>query len=103
MAHCRYEELEDLEGILVEIRSWEGIREPKPGIFYLGGKGFLHFHSKGEERWADIRAGRDWGTPVGIPRHAPGGALPAFLGIVRERYLATRAWKEPRKDRKDRG
>lgn len=43
-----------------EIRTWPGIREPKPGIFYFKSKPFLHFHIKNGKRWADIRAAGDW-------------------------------------------
>jgi hypothetical protein len=67
MAHCPSEKLSDLRALLAEIREWPEIREVKPGIFYLRRMPFLHFHLKDGDRWADVRCGRDWASPIGIP------------------------------------
>jgi len=87
MAHCPYEKLKDIESVLEEIRKLDGIKEPKPGIFYFKSKGFLHFHiDKDNNRWADIRDGKDWGKPV---KFQIGDALLAkkkFLSTVKKRF-----------------
>lgn len=66
MAHCPFEKLEDLEDIFAELRKLPSLKEPKPGIFYLKAKSFLHFHTDGKRRWADIRDGEKWGTEVEV-------------------------------------
>lgn len=82
----------DLEEDLEVVRSWERIREPKPGTFYLQGKGFLHFHSdKGGNRWADVRDGADWGPRIDIPPGCPAKVRRQFLNRLRECYDATLA------------
>lgn len=60
MAHCPYEKLSDIESVLNVVRTWNGIREPKPGVFYFKRKPFLHFHTKLTERWAHIRSDGLW-------------------------------------------
>lgn len=60
MAHARPEELQDLEPVFEVLRTFPGLQEKQYAIFYYKGKGFLHFHSKGPRRWADLRVGQDW-------------------------------------------
>lgn len=67
MAHCPPEKLQDLEVIFEQLRQWPGLTEKKTGTFYYRGKGFLHFHIKGERRWADARSGKDWGSEIDCP------------------------------------
>jgi len=56
MAHCPYDRLNDLEPALAVLRTWPGLRETKPGIFYFRSEGFLHFHiDKEGRRWADVK------------------------------------------------
>jgi hypothetical protein len=56
MAHCPYDKLADIEPVLATLRGWEGLREAKPGIFYIRSDGFLHFHiDKEGRRWADVK------------------------------------------------
>lgn len=70
---------------MAQIRALPGLKENKPGIFYRGGKGFLHFHTHQGERWADIRDGQNWGEPVSLPFAPDTQAQAAFLTIVRKR------------------
>ena len=86
MAHCKYEMLQDLEAALDEIRVLAGVKEPKPGTFYLKSKGFLHFYYKGERRWADARDGVNWGTEIEIPFKASKPQIQEFLQEVLQRY-----------------
>ena len=68
MAHCPFEKLADIRDALDESRAWPGIREPRPGSFYLGRIPFLHFHiDKTGRRWADARDGAEWGAEIEIP------------------------------------
>jgi hypothetical protein len=86
LAHCPFEKLSDVSEVLREVRAWAGIREPKPGIFYFKAKPFLHFHEKEGKRWADVRDGADWGSPLDLPFGAPATAKKRFLAAVRNRY-----------------
>jgi len=87
MGHCEYGRLKDLEPVLNEIRAWEGIRENAPGVFYFKRVPFLHFHSKEDERWADVKDGSGtWGAPVKIAFESSASARKAFLREVKRRY-----------------
>jgi hypothetical protein len=55
MAHAKPQDLQALQATLDELRGWPRIREPRPNIFYLGSKPFLHFHTDGARLWADIK------------------------------------------------
>lgn len=86
MAHCPFEKLSDLEFELNEIRKLSSIKETKPGIFYLKSQSFLHFHSKGERRWADAREGKNWGPEIDIPFKSTRAQRAAFLNEVKRRH-----------------
>lgn len=88
MAHCPYEELRDLEPVLRVIRTWPGIREPKPGIFYFKRVPFLHFHIKDGVRWADAKVGKEWGPEVEIPLSSTATSRAGFLKTIEKRYRA---------------
>jgi hypothetical protein len=88
MAHCSFDQLDDLKILLNEIRTIPKIKEVKPGIFYLKSRGFLHFHiNKENERWADIHDGKTWGDPVPLPFNPSKKEQLNFLKIVKERHL----------------
>ena len=92
MAHCPFERLADLEPILDEIRGWPGIREPRPGVFYVKRTPFLHFHvNAGGRRWADARLGATWGPEIDVSEPASRATGQRFLREVRRRYRATAA------------
>jgi hypothetical protein len=58
MKHARAEALDGIEPLLKRLRTIEGLKEKSRGCFYLGGKGYLHFHEHGEdELYADIGTG----------------------------------------------
>ncbi|MGE3728500.1 MAG: hypothetical protein AB7I41_23320 [Candidatus Sericytochromatia bacterium] len=90
MAHCPAEELTDLAEILAELRNCPGLKEKQTGIFYYKGKGFLHFHLKDGRRWADIREGQDWGTPLVLPFNPDQASCDAFLAEAKRRYTVTK-------------
>jgi hypothetical protein len=90
VAHCPVEELDDLSDLLDVIRTWPGVREPTPCVFYVRRTPFLHFHINREgRRWADARAGGSWGTEIEIPRNATAEGRSRFLREVQRRYRAT--------------
>jgi hypothetical protein len=86
VAHCPPELLDDLAGLLAELRTWAGLVEKKPGVFYVRGQPFLHFHLlEGERRRADVKGRRDW-VPFDLPRPLPAARRRAFLRALRVRY-----------------
>ncbi|MBT9547260.1 MAG: hypothetical protein IV090_17845 [Candidatus Sericytochromatia bacterium] len=91
MAHCPEDKLTDLTALFAELRSWPGLKEKKTGIFYFKGKGFLHFHIKDGKRWADIREGNYWGSPLDLPFEPTPQYLDAFVTEVKRRFLLTGA------------
>lgn len=86
MAHTTAEKLKDLHAQLESIRKWIGIKEKSHGVFYIKSTPFLHFHDKDGKRWADVRAGKQWGTPLEIPFDATAKEKEQFLQEVRARY-----------------
>jgi hypothetical protein len=90
MAHCPFDQLRDLAECFDEVRSWPGISEPSPGIFYLKRAAFLHFHlDRRGRRWADVRDGADWGGELDLPLDASAAVRRRFRREVRRRYAAT--------------
>ncbi len=87
MGRCKYERLIEVETALDEIRKFRDLKEPKPGIFYLKSQGFLHFHEKDEKIWADVRDGKDWGSPIDLPVKVTKGFLSKFAREIQSRYL----------------
>jgi hypothetical protein len=58
MKHAGAKALDRIEPLLAQIRAHAGLKEKSRGCFYLGGRGFLHFHEHGEdELYADIGLG----------------------------------------------
>ena len=61
MAHCPPELLGDIADLLAEVRTWPGVIEKKPGVFYVRRQPFLHFHLvEGGRRRADVKGHTDW-------------------------------------------
>jgi len=58
MKHAGPRALDRLAPLLERLRRHGELKEKSRGCFYLGGKGFLHFHEHGEdELYADIGLG----------------------------------------------
>ncbi len=89
MAHCPPEQLADIHDIVDEVRSWERVVEKSFACFYIKAKGFMHFHVKGGERWADARCGKDWGDQIPLPLGATNAQRQRFLKILRGCYAET--------------
>jgi len=61
MKHAGALALDQLEPLLAQIRALPGLKEKGRGVFYRGGKAFLHFHEDPAGLFADVRlAGTDF-------------------------------------------
>ncbi len=58
MAHADEAALKPLLALLRQLREIKLLREMKPGIFYLKGSAFLHFHAAAGVVAADLKNGR---------------------------------------------
>ena len=83
MAHCPPAMLDDLAGLLAEVRAWAGVVEKSPGVFYLKRQPFLHFHLfEGERRRADVKDRAHW-VQIDLPRPVSATRRRAFLRTLR--------------------
>jgi hypothetical protein len=55
MAHADETALQRLLPLLRQLREIKGLREMKPGIFYLKGSAFIHFHDEAGALVADLK------------------------------------------------
>ena len=55
MAHANEDALKTLLPLLRQLREIKGLREVKPGIFYLRGAAFLHFHDDAGTLAGDLK------------------------------------------------
>jgi hypothetical protein len=55
MAHADEAALQRLLPLLRQLREIKGLREMKPGIFYLKGSAFIHFHDEAGALVADLK------------------------------------------------
>jgi len=60
MKHAGANALAALTELLERLRSRAGLVERRPGIFYVKGKAFLHFHEDPAGLFADLRENGDW-------------------------------------------
>lgn len=61
MKHAGPTALDRLEPLLARVRALPGLKEKGRGVFYRGGKAFLHFHEDPAGLFADVRlAGQDF-------------------------------------------
>ena len=71
MAHADEAALKQLTNLLRQLRGISGLKEMKPGIFYLKGSAFLHFHDDAGALFGDLKRARGGfdrypvDTPVG--------------------------------------
>jgi hypothetical protein len=61
MAHADEAALQRLLPLLRQLRELKGLREMKPGIFYLKGSAFIHFHDEAGALVADLKNTRGTG------------------------------------------
>lgn len=99
MAHCPPELLDDLAGLLAEVRTWTGVVEKSPAVFYVRNQPFLHFHLlAGGRRRADIKGHSDW-LQLDLPRPAGARRQRALLRDLRMRYGEKTMLTSPRRRR----
>ena len=55
MRHATPETLKSIESLLDQLRTIDGLREKKAGVFYRKSRAFLHFHEDAEGVFADVR------------------------------------------------
>ena len=55
MAHADEAALQRLLPLLRQLRSISELREMKPGIFYLKGSAYIHFHDDAGALFADLK------------------------------------------------
>jgi hypothetical protein len=55
MAHADEAALQRVQPLLRQLREIQGLREMKPGIFYVKGSAFLHFHDEAGALVADLK------------------------------------------------
>jgi hypothetical protein len=60
MKHATSAALANLSGLLEQIRTRDGLKEKKLGIFYRKSKSFLHFHEDPAGLFADLSALADF-------------------------------------------
>ena len=60
MKHAGAGALGALCDLLESLRTRTALVEKRPGIFYLKGKAYLHFHEDPAGLFADLRDGSDW-------------------------------------------
>jgi hypothetical protein len=60
MKHAGANALEILKELLESLRSRASLIERRPGVFYVKGKAFLHFHEDPAGLFADLRQDGDW-------------------------------------------
>lgn len=58
MAHADEAALKRLLPLLRQLREIKGLKEMKPGIFYLKGSAFLHFHEDAGALFGDLKRPR---------------------------------------------
>ena len=86
MAYCPPELLDDLAGLLAEVRTWAWVIEKKPNVFYVRRQPFLHFHLfEGGRRRADLKGRTGW-VQLDLPRPISTTRRRAFLRELRTRY-----------------
>ena len=96
MAYCPPEMLDDLADLLAAVRTWTGVVEKKPGVFYVGRQPFLHFHLlAGGRRRADIKGAAAW-VQLDLPRPISPAGRRALVRELRRRYAEKAA---PRRGR----
>jgi hypothetical protein len=60
MRHVNDSDLDQLEPLLVQLRTIDGLRERKRGTFSYKSRAFLHFHADGDDLLADVRLNEEF-------------------------------------------
>jgi hypothetical protein len=86
LAHCPPELLEDVADVVALVRTWAGVVEKKPAVFYLRRQPFLHFHLlEGVRRRADVKGRAGW-IQIDLPWPLSATKRRGFLRELRMRH-----------------
>jgi hypothetical protein len=77
--------LHDLQGILDDVRGWEGIEDRGGGTMYVRRQPFLHFHAGKHGRRADVRGVDGW-VEVNLPEPIPPAVRRHLLTVLHDAY-----------------
>ncbi len=80
MKHAGADALQALSDLLEKLRNRTGLVERKPGIFYVKGKAFLHFHEDPAGLFSDLRQGSDW---LRLPVNGPDDRARLLVAVDR--------------------
>ncbi len=97
MGHASPSELSDLTALVQALRLLAGVSETKPYVFYYRGGAFLHFHSDGARRWADVKGPDGWIEGNELPSPTTPAAEATLLEVVRRCHRDLEARRGPRK------
>lgn len=86
VAHCPPALLDDVVDVLDELRTWSGVVEKRPGVFYAHREPFLHFHLAADgRRRADVKGRVGW-LAFALPRPSSARRRQALLRDLRRCY-----------------
>jgi hypothetical protein len=86
VAYCPPELLDDLGDVFANLRTWTGVIEKRPGVFYVRNQPFLHFHLlAGGRRRADVKGYTHW-VQLDLPRPVTAARRRALFRELRMRY-----------------
>lgn len=86
MAHCPPEQLDDLDDVFAELRTWPHVVEKSQGVFYVRREPFLHFHLlAGGRRRADVKGRADW-VQLDLPHPVSAAARRRLLQELRRQH-----------------
>jgi hypothetical protein len=89
VAHCPPELLDDVAEVVAEVRTWAGVVERTPAVFYLRRQPFLHFHLlAGARRRADVKGRAGW-RQIALPRPLSATTRRRLLRALRRSYRET--------------
>ena len=80
MKHAGARALDALNDLLMNLRARTDLVERRPGIFYIKGRAFLHFHEDRTGLFADLRDGREWRR---LPVNDPGERANLLSAVAR--------------------
>ena len=86
MAYCPPELLDDLADLFADLRTWAGVIEKRPGVFYARNRPLLHFHLlAGGRRRADVKGRTNW-VQLDLPRPVTAMRRRELFRALRMRY-----------------
>ena len=93
MAHCPPALLDDVVDVLDEVRTWAGVVEKRPGVFYAHREPLLHFHFAADgRRRADVKGRAGW-LALALPRPSSARRRQALRRELRRCYAERGASK----------